>query len=98
MPRHLPIPYSAALVLAACASAPGPGAPAPAPAGAAAEVDRLADEYFAAWARSYPVNALFSGVPEAPDDALEDNSLAAARAWQQREDGCYRTDESEISK
>ncbi len=50
------------------------------------QVTALADEYFKAWLDTYPLNGLFVGVPEAPTDRIEDNSLAATRAWEQRED------------
>lgn len=46
----------------------------------------LADEYFAAWLQRFPISATFSGVPEAPNDRLDDNSLLAIRAWERRED------------
>jgi uncharacterized protein (DUF885 family) len=49
-------------------------------------VRAVADDYFAAWTRAFPTSATFSGVPEAPNDRLGDNSLAALHAWQQRED------------
>ena len=83
------------LLLAACAASGQPGVSVPVPAGgvvdrsapdAARRVNALADEYFAAWLETFPLSALFSGVPEAPTDRLEDNSLAATRAWQRRED------------
>ena len=45
-----------------------------------------ADEYFAAWLQRFPISATFSGVPEAPNDRLDDNALPAIRAWERRED------------
>ena len=53
---------------------------------AARQVTALADEYFNAWLDTYPLYGLYFGVPEAATDRLEDNSLAATRAWEQRED------------
>lgn len=46
----------------------------------------MADEYWAAWVQTFPLAALFSGVPEAPNDRVGDNSLSAVRAWERRED------------
>ena len=86
---------SAALLSAACAgTAPPVGVPpapeaAPAPGDSSAvalRVRALADDYFAAWLQRFPVSATFSGVPEAPNDRVDDNSLAALRAWERRED------------
>jgi uncharacterized protein (DUF885 family) len=53
---------------------------------AARQVTALADEYFQAWLETFPLYGLYMGVPEAPMDRIEDNSLAAARAWDRRED------------
>ena len=96
MSRQLLI-LSGLFLLAACSprSVPRPPAPAtdgatragaPEAADAARRVDSLADEYFAAWTRAFPLSALFSGVPHAPNDGLGDNSLAAVRAWEAHED------------
>jgi len=71
---------------AACGGAPGPGTPSPRQGDDARRVTALADEYFAAWKEAFPLGGLYSGVPDAPNDRLEDNSLAAVRAWQARED------------
>jgi uncharacterized protein (DUF885 family) len=69
-------------------------APAPAPtddrpqsdsAEVARKIDGVAHEYFAAWVQAFPIDALYDGVPEAPNDRLNDNSLVAVRAWQGRE-------------
>jgi uncharacterized protein (DUF885 family) len=85
---------SAAFLSAACAGASpsvgGSPSPKAAPADSSAvalRVRALADDYFAAWLQRSPVSATFSGVPEAPNDRLDDNSLAAVRAWERREDG-----------
>ncbi len=53
---------------------------------AARRVTALGDEYFQAWLTTYPLYGLFAGVPEAPTDGIWDNSLAATRAWEKRED------------
>jgi len=53
---------------------------------AARRVDAIADDYWAAWVQTFPLGALFSGVPNAPNDRLGDNSIAATRAWEKRED------------
>jgi uncharacterized protein (DUF885 family) len=79
------------LALAACGtssstSGSSVAAPAPVPADAAGRVRAVADDYFAAWVQTYPVGAPFSGVPEAPNDRMGDNSLAALEAWRKRED------------
>jgi uncharacterized protein (DUF885 family) len=85
----------AMLLVAGCAAQRSSEAPAPArvddrPAADSADVarriDAVANEYFAAWVQAFPIDAMFSGVPEAANDRLNDNSLAAVRAWQQRED------------
>jgi uncharacterized protein (DUF885 family) len=87
----------ALLLVAGCAAqgSSGTGSPAAAPSDdrspadsseIARRIDGVANEYFAAWVQAFPIDALFSGVPEAPNDRLNDNSLAAVRAWQGRED------------
>jgi uncharacterized protein (DUF885 family) len=53
---------------------------------AARRVNAIADDYWAAWVQTFPLSAMFSGVPEAPNDRIGDNSIAAARAWEKRED------------
>ncbi len=89
--RHALLCCGAALLLAACAgstsSTRASSAPAPATGNAGDRVRAVADDYFAAWTREFPMSAAFSGVPEAANDRLGDNSLAELRAWQQREDG-----------
>jgi uncharacterized protein (DUF885 family) len=85
MTRQVPIlPWVAFIV--GCATAPAPGGPSPGTADAAHRIDALADEYFAGWVRTFPLSALYSGVPDAPNDVLQDNSLAAVRVWEARED------------
>src|SRR5258706_4258380 len=52
----------------------------------ARRVNAIADDYWAAWVQTCPLAALFSGVPNAPNDRIGDNSIAAVRAWERRED------------
>jgi uncharacterized protein (DUF885 family) len=85
MPRRIAVLPCAAF-LVACAPPAATGVPSPVTADVSRQIDALADEYFAAWVRSFPLSALFSGVPDAPNESLSDNSLAAVRAWQERED------------
>ncbi len=80
----------AALAVATACGGPRPPAPPADPAAAAAEVDALADEMLAAWIATYPDSAAMTGLPGAPDDGLEDNSLAALAAWHDREDAWHR--------
>lgn len=88
-----------ALLTAACATQPPP-APAPAPAAppaavpsaadadaVAKRVSALADEYMLALLEQAPEYGTFLGLPIANHAAISDNSLAAMRAWEQREDG-----------
>jgi uncharacterized protein (DUF885 family) len=79
------------LALAACGGTPSTTnrsvAPSPVAASSAARLRAVADDFFATWVRTFPLGALFSGVPEAPNDDLGDNSLAAQAAWRKREDG-----------
>ena len=74
----------AILAFAACAPASGPS-PASAPHDAA-RVTALADEYVAAYVAASPEAAEAWGFPLERHDGLSDNSLAAVRAWQVRED------------
>ena len=94
-------PAVALLLLAACgrATSSGEGHSAPTPAttrsaatgtaatGTAEKVRAVADDYFASWVQESPLNALFAGVPDAPNDRMGDNSLEAVAKWQKREDG-----------
>jgi len=74
-----------ALALLACARA-GAGGPLPTTGGDARRLDSLADDYFAAWARTYPITGMFDGIPDAPLDRLDPNALADVRQWRTRED------------
>src|SRR3954447_1459947 len=84
------------LVLAACgggsshSAVPAPVSPTHSTASSgnavASRVNAIADDYWTTWVQTFPLGALFSGVPDAPNDRIGDNSLAATKAWQQRED------------
>jgi uncharacterized protein (DUF885 family) len=84
------------ILLASCSSSsnqtatpatvsPASGTPAATEAGR--RVNAIADDYWAGLVQTFPLFALFSGVPNAPNDRIGDNSIAATRAWQKREDG-----------
>ena len=90
---------AAALLLAACATTVGPHRNSPQPerplasqtpdtarSEAARRLDALADEYFRDWVKAYPLFGAILGIPETPNDLLDDNSLAARRAWERKED------------
>ncbi|MEO5718561.1 MAG: DUF885 domain-containing protein [Chthoniobacterales bacterium] len=55
--------------------------------GPAAEVTRLADAYVKAYLERFPENAAFAGITLPHHDRFFDNSFAASRVWEQREDG-----------
>jgi uncharacterized protein (DUF885 family) len=78
------------LLFAVLAAACSPRSSAPAESKTSPDASRrlksVADAYFNAFVESFPIAATFAGVPEAAADRLGDNSLAFARAWQQRED------------
>jgi uncharacterized protein (DUF885 family) len=86
MNRSLRWTAACALALAAAAPLPAQGGAA---TGAAAQVDALADEYMAAFLDRFPESATLYGLP-GHDAALFDNSTAAYRAWEAREDGWAR--------
>ncbi|MBI3402559.1 MAG: DUF885 domain-containing protein [Acidobacteria bacterium] len=71
-----------ALFTGAC----GAGAPPPPTASADAQVRQLADTFLAAYFDRYPEQATIYGVPGRPHDRLTDNSVAAQKAWEARED------------
>ena len=50
------------------------------------EASKLADEYVTAFVETFPLAALFNGMPDVANDRLGDNSLAATRAWEAKED------------
>jgi uncharacterized protein (DUF885 family) len=83
------------LALAACAPRPPAAGPAPQAGAAAAaggadalarQVNAVADEYMAALLERNPELVTFYGIPDGRHDRLTDNSPAALRAWQARED------------
>jgi len=88
MLSRYPMPAGTALVitlvLAACAAPHGSSGAAPAGGDDARRLDALADEYFAALVQTYPSFGLFSGIPDAPLDRLDPNSLPDVRRWQAR--------------
>ena len=97
MPYQRSLPFCVVGLLTACGGAsnqaPAGAAVAPRnqprPAGStesARRVNAVADEYWAGWVQTFPLAALFSGVPEAPNDRVGDNSISAVRAWEKRED------------
>jgi uncharacterized protein (DUF885 family) len=57
-----------------------------APEDQARRLNALADDYFASWVRTYPVTAMFDGVPDAPLDRLDPNALADVQQWRAKED------------
>ena len=50
------------------------------------EASTLADEYVTAFVETFPLAAMFNGMPDVANDRLGDNSLAATRAWETKED------------
>src|SRR5262245_52982034 len=75
---------AACFMAVACgeARAPGPAAPAPADG----RVQALADAYLEGFLARNPDQATLYGIPGRHHDKLPDNSMAALRAWQNRED------------
>src|SRR3954467_3105633 len=53
---------------------------------AARRVDAVANDYWTSFIQTFPLAGMFLGVPETPNDRLGDNSLAAVRAWEVKED------------
>lgn len=53
---------------------------------AAQHVVGIANEYLAAWREAFPEVNTYNGIPGARHDRLSDNSAAADRAWEARED------------
>jgi uncharacterized protein (DUF885 family) len=74
-------------LLAAAGCADRPQQTSPPPASADERVKALADAYLDGYFNRYPEQATVYGVPGRPHDRLADNSLAALKAWEAREDG-----------
>ena len=53
---------------------------------ASRETVRVADQYWTDLIRTFPLYGVFSGAPETPNDRLGDNSIAAVRQWERKED------------
>ena len=83
--HHLTITILA-LALAACGGTPPPAGAAPQSRDDARRLDALADDYFATWVHTFPVTGLFSGIPDAPNDRLDENSLSGIGRWRAQED------------
>src|SRR3954452_8391776 len=86
---------SSLCLVAACGSGSTQTAPAPVSpthsttssgSAVASRVNAIADDYWTTWVQTFPLGALFSGVPDAPNDRIGDNSLAAVSAWARQED------------
>ncbi|HKT58816.1 MAG TPA: DUF885 domain-containing protein, partial [Gemmatimonadales bacterium] len=77
-----------ALSLLACAGGASRSASptSSAPDEQAQRLDALADDYFRSRVQTYPVTALFEGVPDAPLDRLDPNAPADIRRWRAKED------------
>jgi uncharacterized protein (DUF885 family) len=84
------VPAACGLVLTACGGSPPPAGAAPQTGDDASRLNAVADDYFATWARTFPVTGLFSGAPEVPNDRLDENSLSGIRRWREREDRWLR--------
>src|SRR5690349_5505197 len=76
---------AAAAAMVACGGSAPPAAPKPDPPDA--RVKALADTFLNAYFDRNPEAATQYGVPGRRHDALFDNSIAALRAWEAREDG-----------
>jgi uncharacterized protein (DUF885 family) len=53
---------------------------------ASRQLARVADQYWTDLIQTYPLYGVFSGAPETPNDRLGDNSIAASRRWEKKED------------
>jgi uncharacterized protein (DUF885 family) len=53
---------------------------------AARELTALADESWKELIQTFPLSGLYFGVPETPNDRLNDNSISKLREWEQKED------------
>jgi uncharacterized protein (DUF885 family) len=52
----------------------------------AVPLNTLADDFVREFTAAHPLGAVFLGMPDAPNDRLDDNSLAATKAWEVKED------------
>src|ERR687893_481408 len=50
------------------------------------QLTALADEYWKELITTFPLYGVFFGVPETPNDRLGDNSIAATRRWEKKQD------------
>jgi uncharacterized protein (DUF885 family) len=80
--RAAGLAVAAAVVVAACGGGGAGGN-----AASNTRVRELADTYLAAYFERFPEQITQFGVPGRPQSGLTDNSLAAQRAWEAREDG-----------
>src|SRR5260221_9050337 len=78
-------PWAVAVFLVSTAAC-GTAAPPPPRENADVQVRQLADTFLAAYFDRYPEQATVYGVPGHRHDRLTDNSLAAQKAWEARED------------
>jgi uncharacterized protein (DUF885 family) len=53
---------------------------------AARQLTALADDYWKELIQTFPLYGVYFGVPETPNDRLNDNSIPAIRAWERKED------------
>lgn len=77
------------IAVAAASSCAPPSTAGSASAGgnpSATRVIAIADDYLAAWREAFPEANTTNGIPGARHDRLTDNSAAAERAWQAKED------------
>src|SRR5688572_4358380 len=82
MLRHRITAFVCLCLLAAACGRPA----APVQAGSDGRVRTLADAYLAGYFERFPEQATLYGVPGRAHDALTDNSAAALKAWEARED------------
>jgi uncharacterized protein (DUF885 family) len=84
LPSVVTLATLAPLTLAACSAPPAqpPAAPAADP-----QAKALADTFVSAYLDRYPEVATTFGVPGRHHDRLQDNTLDALKAWEQKEDG-----------
>ena len=74
------------VILAACGGSRAPVGAAPEPGDDVRRLGALADDYFATWVQTFPVSGLYSGIPDALNERLDENSLSGIRRWRARED------------